>query len=107
RLLSIFQSPASVQFPPPGRGWYTAHNPEVRGSLALVAWYGDGAPVVDISDPTAPRLVTAYRPPPLPNPQHASFPDGTNVWGVSLLGDLVLPSDTNSGLSVLRLQTNG
>jgi hypothetical protein len=75
--------------------------------VAFVSWYGDGVQVVDISDPAAPRLVTAYRPAALPNPRHAGFPDGANVWGVSLMGNLVVLSDTNSGLYVLRADGSG
>jgi hypothetical protein len=69
-----------------------------------LSWYSDGLRVLDISDPANPREVAAYVPPAARNPLRAVFPDQTLVWGVSLMGDLVLLSDINSGLHVLRLE---
>lgn len=102
RQLAEFQSPGSTAFPRPSNGDYTAHNPEVVGDLAFISWYTDGLRVVDISDPTAPREVASYVPPPARNPLRASFPDQTLDWGVYISGDIVLLSDINSGLHVLR-----
>lgn len=100
--VGIYQTPNSLAFPPPGPGYYTIHNPQTVGTLAFLSWYSDGLRVVDIRDPAAPRALASYVPPPSVNPLHAAFPDGTLVWGVALMGDLVLISDINGGLSVLR-----
>jgi len=103
RQLAVYQTPNSLAFPAPSEGYYTAHNPEVTGDLAVVSWFTDGVRVVDIADPAHPREVAAYVPAAAPNPQRSIFPDQTLVWGVAILGDLVLVSDINSGLHVLRL----
>jgi hypothetical protein len=103
RQIGAYQTPDSLRFPAATDGYYTIHNAEMRGNLAFLAWYSDGLRVLDIGDPTHPRELTAYVPPAAPNPLHVVFPDETLVWGVSLMGDLVLVSDINSGLHVLRL----
>jgi hypothetical protein len=98
-----YQTPNSLAFPAPSDGYYTIHNAEVRGDLAVLSWYSDGVRVLDIADPTQPREMAAYVPPAAANPLHNTFPDETLVWGVAVMGDLVLVSDINSGLHVLRL----
>jgi hypothetical protein len=103
RQVAVFQTPNSLAFPAPNDGYFTLHNPEVVGDLAVLAWWTDGVRVVDISDPEDPREVASYVPPAEPNPQRVIFPDQTLIWGVSILGDLVLASDVNAGLYVLRL----
>jgi hypothetical protein len=103
RQVAVYQTPNSVAFPAPNDGYFTLHNPEVAGDLAVLAWWTDGVRVVDISDPAVPREVAAYVPPAEPNPQRAVFPNQTLIWGVAILGDLVLASDVNGGLYVLRL----
>ena len=102
REVGRFQTAGSVAFPPPGAGYYTIHNPLVLGDLAFLSWYTDGLRVVDISDPAAPREVASFVPPPVANAQGAIFPDETLVWGVFVMDDLVLLSDVNAGLYVLR-----
>ena len=104
RQVAVYQTPDSTRFPPPDDGWYTVHNPLVQGDLAFVSWYSDGVRVLDISDPAAPRELASYVPPAGANPQGKDFPDRTLVWGVALSGDLVLLSDINTGLYVLRAQ---
>ncbi|MGD9893795.1 MAG: LVIVD repeat-containing protein, partial [Dehalococcoidia bacterium] len=103
RQLATYQTPNSLRFPAPDDGYYTVHNAEVVDDLAVASWWSDGVRVIDISDPTAPREVASYVPPAAPNSQGVIFPDRTMVWGVVVAGDLVLLSDVNSGLHVLRL----
>ena len=103
RQVAVYQTPNSLAFPAPNDGYFSVHNPEVVGDLAVLAWWTDGVRVLDISDPANPREVAAYVPPAVSNPQRVVFPDETLIWGVSILGDLVLASDVNSGLHVLRL----
>jgi hypothetical protein len=103
RQVAVYQTPNSLAFPAPNDGYFTLHNSEVVDDLAVLAWWTDGVRVLDISDPASPREVAAYVPPAVTNPQRAVFPDQTLIWGVSVLGDLVLASDVNAGLYVLRL----
>ena len=102
RQVATYHSPGSLQFPPPSSGYYSVHNAEVVGDLAFISWFADGVRVLDISDPADPREVAGYVPPPAANPQSVIMPDATLVWGVYVLGDLVLISDINSGLHILR-----
>ncbi|MHB8574438.1 MAG: PA domain-containing protein [Dehalococcoidia bacterium] len=103
RQVGAYQTPDSTAFPPPDTGFYTIHNPEVVGDLAYLSWYTDGLRVVDVSDPTNPRELAAYVPPAGKNPLRSEFPDQTLDWGVSVQGGLVLLSDINTGLHVVRV----
>jgi hypothetical protein len=90
---------------PSAPGLFTAHNPVVRGDLLFVSWYSDGVRVVDIRDPAAPRELAAWLPPASmpPNAVRIPFVDGPLVWGIAVEDDLVVASEMNSGLYVLRL----
>jgi hypothetical protein len=73
---------------------YTLHNPLVDDrdpNRAYLAWYADGIRVIDVSDASRPVEVASWIPP------H----DG-EIWNVAFLGDLLLASDVNNGLFVLR-----
>jgi hypothetical protein len=84
---------------------FSAHNPVVQGDLLFVSWYSDGVRVLDIRDPTEPREVASWMPPAAaaPGAARSSLGAGPMVWGVAVEGDLVVASDVNSGLWVLRL----
>lgn len=89
---------------PPDDGHYTVHNPFVVGDRLYASWFSDGLRVLDISDPSRPREVASFVPPAHPDPSGGRFnPDRPMVWGVYPLGDLVLLSDMNYGLYVLRV----
>ena len=45
--------------------------------------------MVDISDPTAPRVI-------------AEFNDNNNLWGVYTQGELILSSDRATGLHIYK-----
>jgi hypothetical protein len=87
----------------PGR--FSAHNPVVQGDLLFASWFSDGVRVLDIRDPAAPREITAWVPPAGTAPEAVRnyLGEGAQVWGVAVDGDLVVASDINSGLWVLRL----
>ena len=70
-------------------------------STAYISWYSDGLRVVDFSSPAAPREIASFVPPDLPDPV-GFFPAKALVWGVYVQGDLILISDTNGGLYVLK-----
>src|SRR5262249_36969278 len=104
RQVALFQTPDSVAFPPPTDGYYMVHNPQVEGDIAFASWYTDGLRVIDIADPAHPRELAAFVPPAGQNAQRIIWADQPMVWGVYVMGDLVLLSDINSGLWVLRWQ---
>ncbi|HWD46039.1 MAG TPA: hypothetical protein VHM23_20395 [Actinomycetota bacterium] len=111
RLLSTFATESAV----PGQdgrvatdGIYSVHNAVIEGDLEYVSWYSDGVRVVDLSDPGRPREVASFVPPPSPPRQIAATAqngrrDMPVVWGVYPWKDLVLASDMNSGLWVIRV----
>jgi hypothetical protein len=70
-------------------GFYSVHNPQIRGSTLYLSWYSDGLRIVDITNPSVPKEVGFYRPKPTLDPTgvFASFgPAGKHpipfVWGV-------------------------
>jgi hypothetical protein len=108
RALSQFRTPRSRVDPtrgPVAPGVFSAHNPVVQGNLLFAAWFSDGIRVVDVRDPANPVELAAWVPDSGP-PSSAVrnyLGDGAQVWGVAVEGDLIVASDINSGLYVLRL----
>ncbi len=90
--------------------FYSAHNPEIRGSTLYLSWYSDGVRIVDISNPATPREIAFYRPLPTLDPTgvFASFGAGDHpipfVWGVHVVGDRLYLSDINFGLYIIKLR---
>lgn len=85
-------------------GFYSVHNTEVaKGTQAFSSWYSDGIVWWDFNDPTDPRQQGQWVPPGAEDPT-GIFPPVPIVWGVYLDSqrNLVLASDINSGLWVLR-----
>ena len=115
RLLSTFGTESAV----PGNdgrvatdGVYSVHNAVIDGDLEYAAWYSDGVRVVDLSDPRLPVEVASFVPPPSPARQTAATAQGGRrdmplVWGVTRWKDLVLASDMNSGLWIIRVTLDG
>jgi hypothetical protein len=85
-------------------GFYSIHNTEVlHGNLLAASWYSDGIRLIDISRPADPREVGSFVPPATPDPT-GFFPPVPLVWGVwPHRGDIVLASDINSGLWILKV----
>lgn len=90
-------------------GFYSVHNTEVaKRTQAFSSWYSDGIVWWDFADPTHPVQRGAFVPPAAEDPT-GTFPTVPIVWGVFLdrERDLVLASDINSGLWVLRAKGLG
>ncbi|MEE9270904.1 MAG: hypothetical protein V3V49_11665, partial [Candidatus Krumholzibacteria bacterium] len=87
--------------PPPDAGWYTAHNLFVRGATVYASWYSDGVRLLDISAPAAPREIASFVPPDVADPR-GNLPAKPLVWGIYVQGDLILASDINAGLYILK-----
>jgi hypothetical protein len=84
----------------------TVHDPKVAGPLTFFSWYGKGVVVAETTRGYArPRLLAQWQPrtdwlnPDLYFCKKAC----PQVWGIFLHRGLVLASDMNSGLYVLRL----
>jgi hypothetical protein len=84
---------------------FSAHNAVVRGDLLYAAWFSDGVRVLDVRDPANAVELAAWIPPAEAGSAavRSYLGDGPQVWGVALEGDLIVASDINSGIYVLRL----
>jgi hypothetical protein len=107
-LLSTFKLPSTTQFPPPAEfGFFSVHDPKVRGRLAYFSWYSEGVVILNISRPSNPRMVAQFIPEPAADPRGFFGPPEVKfpfVWGVFPYRErLVLASDINSGLWIFRL----
>jgi hypothetical protein len=69
---------------------FGSHNVMVRGNIAYISWYADGLVLVDISDPTAPRVIAQAVDP------------ADNYWGVYVQGELIFASDRDTGLKIYK-----
>lgn len=85
---------------------FTAHNATATRDLAFVTWHAGGLQVIDLSDATAPRQVTEFRPEPLASvavedPALGGLP--VEMWSYPILKDgLVYVVDVRNGLYILR-----
>jgi hypothetical protein len=97
--LSTFATAHATDPDSAGRGPWSVHNPDLAGSLLFASWYRDGVLAIDVSDPANPRQAAVWdgadRPGDAPS---------INIWGVVAHNDLVLASDFNYGLYILRYQ---
>jgi len=92
----------NVDLPAPDRTFsnvWSAHNPEIRDKLLFASWYRDGVRAVDISDPKTPREVGFWTGKGAP-----SDAPPVDIWGIALHDDLILASDRNFGLYILKMQ---
>ena len=87
--------------PPPDAGSYTVHNLFVRGATVYASWYSDGVRLVDISAPAAPREIASFVPPDVADPREFLVAKA-QIWGIYVQGDLILASDINAGLYILK-----
>jgi hypothetical protein len=110
--LSTLKLPTTTQLPPP-TGFFSVHDPKVRGERAYLSWYSEGVVVADISKPRSPSVIAQFVPPPTADPRGFFGPiflgDPSNppfpfVWGVFVHRNYVLASDINSGLWVFKVR---
>lgn len=110
RQIAQFELPTTRQNPPPGPGFYTVHDPKIRGRNLYLSYYAEGVLRLDILNPTAPRVTGQFLPPPSEDPFGFFGEPGTafvNVWGTFATKDYILASDINSGLYVFRYDDQG
>ena len=86
---------------PASEGDFSMHNVIVRGNTAYLSWYSDGIQLVDISQPSSPRGIGSFIPEAADDP-FGILPSAPEMWGVYVQGNLILGSDMNSGLHILR-----
>lgn len=89
----------------PGADTDSVHDPKLRGNRAYFSWYEHGVVITDVADRAHPAMLGQFMPnDTTPNPDFCSNAGGcVQVWGVFVLGNLILASDMNSGLYVFRL----
>jgi len=97
RQISTFATPNTNNEAVATQGTWSVHNPEVRGNFVYASWYSDGVRVIDISKPSSPREVGSWTGAGAP----AAAP-AVNIWSVVPHGDLLLASDRNYGLYILK-----
>ena len=83
-------------------GWYTVHQTAVLGDRLYASWYSDGVRVLDISDPTHPRETGFFIPGVAAGVEGSEREDRPFVWGIYAREDLILATDHQRGLYVLR-----
>lgn len=83
-----------------GKPGTVAHNVFVFGKRLLIAHYTDGVHLLDVNDPTQPRLLGKYDT--LPSERAGVVFDG--VWGAYMFpgSDIIVASDMSGGLFVLE-----
>lgn len=89
------------------RDHISIHNVMARGDRAYFTYYQDGVRVLDLSDPTAPRLLGYYN---TWDPQNTDslgdFFEGAVGLDLDPARDLIFVADTPRGLLILRDDTN-
>lgn len=94
--LSTFATPNTNNEAVATTGQWSVHNPEIKGSTLYASWYSDGFRVIDISKPAAPREIGSWTGAGSPSQLEV------NIWTVVPHGGLLLASDRNYGLYVLK-----
>jgi hypothetical protein len=105
--LATLKLPSTHQFPPPGPGDFTVHDPKVVGNTLFLSWYTEGVALFDISRPSDPRFMAQFIPPEkAEDPLGLFFPgeEFVEIWGVFPYRDFVLASDMNTGLWTFKVK---
>jgi hypothetical protein len=103
--LSTLKLPSTHQFPPPGPGDFTIHDPKVKGKTLLTSWYTEGVVIWDIAKPVSPKKIGQFIPPEKAEDPFGVFYPGeefVNIWGIDIGSGYYVASDMNTGLWVFR-----
>ena len=104
--LATLKMPSTHQFPPPGPGDFTIHDPKVRGSKLYTSWYTEGVVIWNIANPASPTMIGQFIPPEKAEDPLGVFYPGeefTNIWGIDLGRGFAVASDMNNGLWVFKV----
>jgi hypothetical protein len=82
--LATLKLPSTHQFPPPGPGDFTIHDPKITGKRLYTSWYTEGVAVWNIANPSSPQIIGQFIP-----PENAEDPLGlfypgeafVEIWG--------------------------
>jgi hypothetical protein len=105
--LATLKLPSTHQFPPPGPGDFTVHDPKVKGNKLYTSWYTEGVVIWKIANPSNPRMIGQFIPPEkAEDPLGVFFPgeEYVEIWGVDIGSGYVVASDMNTGLWVFRVR---
>jgi hypothetical protein len=103
--LATLKLPSTSQFPPPGPGDFTIHDPKITGKRLYTSWYTEGVVIWNIADPSSPQIIGQFIPPEkAEDPLGVFFPgeEFVEIWGVDIGSGYVVASDMNTGLWVFR-----
>jgi hypothetical protein len=103
--LATLKLPSTGQFPPPGPGDFTIHDPKIVGKRLYTSWYTEGVVIWDISRPSSPKIIGQFIPPEKGEDPLGVFYPGeefVEIWGVAPGSGYVVASDMNTGLWVFR-----
>jgi hypothetical protein len=105
--LATLKLPSTHQFPPPGPGDFTIHDPKVRGNRLYTSWYTEGVVIWNIANPASPRMIGQFIPPEKAEDPFGIFYPGeefVEIWGVDIGPGFVVASDMNTGLWVFKVR---
>ncbi len=105
--LATLKLPSTHQFPPPGPGDFTIHDPKIKGKTLYTSWYTEGVVIWDIADPANPKKIGQFIPPEKAEDPLGVFYPGeefVEIWGVYLGPGFVVASDMNTGLWVFKVR---
>ena len=105
--LATLKLPSTTQFPPPGQGDFTIHDPKVKGNKLYTSWYTEGVVIWNIADPSNPKMVGQFIPPEkAEDPLGVFYPGGSSSRsGVSTsVAGFAVASDMNTGLWVFKVR---
>lgn len=103
--LATLKLPSTHQFPPPGPGDFTIHDPKVDGKRLYTSWYTEGVVIWDIADPSSPKKIGQFIPPEKAEDPFGVFYPGeefVEIWGIAVGSGYLVASDMNTGLWVFR-----
>jgi len=86
---------------------WSAHNPTLTPSLALITWHSGGLQIVDLRNPAKPKQAAEFVPEPLPavvteDPALSSGRDKVVMWSFPIVVDgLIYVVDIRNGLYIL------